>query len=236
MNDFAENYKNILFDCGLCDYATDELAARFETLTALLLEANQKMNLTAIREEKEIILKHYADCLLAAHLLPENGRLLDVGCGGGFPTLPLAIVRPGLSVTAVDSTAKKLVFVRDAAKALGLRVETLPGRAEDLGRKPDFREKFNAVTARAVAELPVLTEWCLPFVKVGGVFVAMKGASGKEELEKAKNAIKILGGSVETVEERTLGDAARVNIVVRKNKKTPEAYPRKNTIIQRSPL
>ena len=194
------------------------------------------MNLTAIREEKEIILKHYADCLLASHLLPENGRLLDVGCGGGFPTLPLAIVRPGLSVTAVDSTAKKLVFVRDAAKALGLRVETLPGRAEDLGRKPDFREKYNAVTARAVAELRVLAEWCLPFVRVGGVFVAMKGSSGKEELEKAKKAIKTLGGSVETIEERALGDALRINIVVRKISKTPTGYPRKNTIIQRSPL
>ena len=236
MSNFTENYKNILFSCGLIDYATDELAARFEELTALLFEANKKMNLTAIREEKEIILKHYADCLLTAHLLPEHGRLLDVGCGGGFPTLPLAIVRPGLSVTAVDSTAKKLVFVRDAAQALGLRVETLPGRAEDLGRRPDFREKFNAVTARAVAELPVLAEWCLPFVKVGGVFVAMKGASGQEELEKAKNAIKVLGGSVEKVEECTLGDASRVNVVVRKHKKTPAEYPRKNTVILRSPL
>ena len=236
MNTFRENYKEILLACGLERYATDGLASRFEELTVRLLEANRRMNLTAIKDERGIILKHYADCLLAAQMLPEGARVLDVGCGGGFPTLPFAIVREDLSITALDSTAKKLVFVADTAKAMGLRVKTVAGRAEELGREPVFREKFDAATARAVAALPVLSEWCLPFIRVGGVFLAMKGAAGKEELAQAQNALKVLGGEVSAVEEKALDGALRVNVLVRKVRNTPPGYPRKNAQILKNPL
>ena len=236
MESFNETFNRIFTGCGLGEYAAEGYAAKFEKLTAMLLDAGTRMNLTAIKEPEEIILKHYADSLLPAHLLPRDARLLDVGCGGGFPTLPLAIVRPDLTVTALDATAKKLTFVDAAAKELSLNVRTLSGRAEELGRDPAHREKYDAVTARAVAELSVLCEWCLPFVRVGGVFLALKGAGGKDELAAARNAIATLGGQVETVEERPLGDAARVNILIKKTAPTPQAYPRKNAQIKKAPL
>ena len=136
----------------------------------------------------------------------------------------------------MDSTGKKLQFVEICAKELNLRVRTLSGRAEELGREERYRESFDAVTARAVAALPVLCEWCLPFVRVGGVFLSMKGSGGREELKSAGNAIFRLGGKKKTVEEYTLGGAGRVNILVEKVQPTPGIYPRKNSVILKNPL
>lgn len=233
---FRENYLSIFVENGLSRFATETLAARFETLFALLTETNEKMNLTAITEEREVIFKHFADCLISEEDIPQGARLLDVGCGGGFPTLPLALARPDLSVTALDSTAKKLTFVSDCAEKLNLNVKTLAARAEEAGKMPLYREKFDAVTARAVASLPVLAEWCLPFVKVGGVFLAMKGPGGKEELEQAKNAVQVLGGKIEKANEFSLCGAVRCNILIRKTAPTPPAYPRNNGAIKKKPL
>lgn len=236
MSDFLLLYDEIFRSCGLHAYVTRENAEAFEKLTALLLDANGRMNLTAILSPRDVILKHYADCLLSAHLLPQNASLLDVGCGGGFPALPLAIARPDLHITALDATAKKLAFVDDAAKQLGLSVKTVAGRAEELGRDPSCRAAFDAVTARAVAELRILAEWCLPFLSVGGTFLAMKGSSGEEELKNARNALKILGAEVLKVEKLPLGDARRVNILIKKVRPTPRDYPRKNARIIKEPL
>ena len=233
---FAENYRRVFLEEGLGAYVTDELALKFEQLTGMLLSFNSYTNLTAITEEEEILRKHYADCLKSADLLPCGASVLDVGCGGGFPTLPLAIARPDLTVTGLDSTEKKLRFVEVCAKELDLRVRTLSGRAEELGREGLYRERFDAVTARAVASLPVLCEWCLPFVRVGGVFLSMKGASGREELRSAENAIFLLGGKKKTVEEYLLGGARRVNILLEKVQPTTMLYPRKNSVILKKPL
>lgn len=208
----------------------------WERLAELLLEWNGRMNLTAITGKEEIYRKHFADSLTAAEFLPNGATLLDVGCGGGFPTLPLALARPDLRVTALDSTAKKLRFVEAAAKELSLPVVTLCGRAEELGKGAPYRECFDCVTARAVARLPVLCEWCLPFVRVGGAFVALKGAAGEEELREAENAVALLGGKVETVRRRTVGGESRVILVIRKIAPTPAKYPRNGGQIMKKPL
>lgn len=233
---FSEIYRQTLFSCGLEEFASEKFSAQFECLTALLLEANAHLNLTAITAPEEIVLKHYADCLKIAHLLPKGAKMLDVGCGAGFPTLPVAIARPDLRIFSLDGTAKKLNFVERCAKELSLNVKILPGRAEELSTNPVYREQFDAVTARAVAELRVLCEWCLPFVKVGGVLVAMKGANGQEELATASKSLSCLGGQTKQCEEFSLSGAKRFNIVFRKTAPTPKNFPRRNSVILKNPL
>ena len=200
---FKESYFRILQENNLEKYATDALAARFEELTERLLAFNKCVNLTAITDPEEIILRHYADCLLAADAFPQGATVLDVGCGGGFPCLPLAIARPDLTITGLDSTAKKLVFVENTAKEMGLALSTVAGRAEELAHG-QMRQHFDVVTARAVAALNVLVEWSLPFLKVGGKMIALKGSGGKDELQAARNAIKTLGGSKVSLKEYEL--------------------------------
>lgn len=226
---------------GLASYLDKKKSELFYLLTERMLEENEKYNLTAITEPSRIILNHYADCALLAKYLPKGARIIDVGCGAGFPTLPLAIVREDVSILAMDSTAKRVNYVKESAELLGLsNVTTLVSRAEDAARLPEYRESFDYATARAVAEMRVLSELCLPFVKVGGAMLAMKGKNAEFELSGAKKAISILGGSGAALESVTLTGSDEVLthpiITVKKKVKTPSSYPRPYAQITKKPL
>lgn len=205
----------------------------------LLLEWNEKMNLTAITEPREVLYKHFYDCILfLKHVkVPQNARLIDVGTGAGFPGMVLKIVRPDLAVTLLDGLNKRLTFLNAVAEDLGLSVETVHLRAEDAGRNPQYRERFDLATARAVSALPTLCEYCLPLVKKGGQFVAMKGSSAAEEVAAAQNAVKILGGAKPTVAFETLtGEEQRAFVGIKKISQTPPKYPRSGGKIAKSAL
>ena len=227
---------------GLERFLQVEIEQKFFAFTERLMQANREQNLTAIRDVAGIISRHYADCLLGEELIPSGANLLDVGCGGGFPTFPLAIARGDLRITAIDSTQKKVSFVERTAKELGLsNVEAVCGRMEEDGCRK-YRERFDVVTARAVANLRVLCELTIPFVAIGGSFVAMKGMQGEEELAEAQGAIEKLGGKVEKVLRRELvcmGEngkkttETRILLVIRKVRPTPEKYPRPYAAIKK---
>lgn len=241
---FSETYTQILSSLNLSAYATPALAEKFELLYTRLVEFNSHTNLTAITDAEGVITRHFADSLTAAPLLGSTSGLsvIDVGCGGGFPTLPLAIVRPDLRFTALDSTAKKLKFVEQTASELNLPVQTLAARAEEVASpkaapSSSLRESFDLCLSRAVARLPILAELTLPFVKVGGRLIALKGADGETELAEAKTAIEKLGGSVKAVHPLTLGSAGdRMLIEIEKIAPTPTAFPRTFGQIKKKPL
>lgn len=219
----------------LSDAQTDA----FDLLAARLTEQNKVMNLTAITEPAEIVTKHFIDSLTVAAALPllPEMKVLDLGTGAGFPGLPLMILQPALKMTMLDSTAKKLHYVADTAAALGLNVQTLHARAEIAGHDPACRGKFDLVCSRAVAPLPVLCEYALPFLRVGGTLVAMKSVKAAEEMTEAKAAIKTLGGSVASIKSFTLADqSSRVLILIKKESQTPTKYPRSGTQIAKKPL
>ena len=225
----------------LSSLLTDERAEKFFSLTERMLSENEKYNLTAIKEPRKIILGHYADCATLAEYLPSGASIADIGCGAGFPTLPLAILREDLKISAIDSTAKRVAYVAETAKMLSLdNVRAITMRAEDGGKKPDYRERFDFVTARAVAELRVLSELCLPYVKCGGKMLAMKGKNAEIELEAAKGAIKSLGGGSATYKEVSLSNDEETLthpiIVINKEKKTPPMFPRPYSQISKKPL
>lgn len=212
---------------------------RFALYCAELQEWNQKMNLTAITDDEGIAVKHFADSLLPLTMaeLPQGARLVDVGSGAGFPSLPMALTRGDLRLTFLDSLQKRLRFLEQLCGKLSVEANTLHSRAEDAGRNPVHREKYDVATARAVAALPQLAEYCLPLVKPGGLFLAMKGATGREELAAAQNAITLLGGRVESVTDYALpGGDARVLIVIRKERMTQPRYPRETSQILKKPL
>lgn len=196
----------------------------------LLMEWNQKINLTAIEDDRDIIIKHFIDSFSILPYLKQPGiRLVDVGTGAGFPGLPVKVMLEALEVVLLDSLAKRVGFLDTVISELALeKIRAVHGRAEDFGVKPDYREKFDVSTARAVAGLPVLLEYCLPFLKTGGIFIAMKGSS-TEEVENSRKALEILGGKIEEVRELTLpfSDIKRNIIIVKKYRQTPTKYPRK---------
>ena len=238
---FSALFRQFLAIHDLSEYADKPLIDQFYELTRLMSEKNQVMNLTAIRDVERIIPLHYVDCLLAAEYLPHGASVIDVGCGGGFPTLPLAIARPDITVFGVDSTEKKVRYVQETADRLGLKVQTAAARAEDLAKDPAYREKFDVATSRAVARLNILDELCLPFVKNGGRAVILKGAAGAEELEEATVGIETLGGDIADILEFNLkvadGDEEqRTVILIDKMRKTPPSYPRAFGQIKKKPL
>ena len=222
----------------LTEYQLQQFALYYERL----IEWNQKMNLTAITDRGEVYLKHFYDSLTAAFYVDFSRRkirLCDVGAGAGFPGLPLKIAFPHLQITIVDSLKKRIGFLQELVEDLQLEdVELYHDRAESFGRRREHREQYDIVTARAVANMPVLSEYCLPLAKPDGLFIALKGASGKEELKAARKAIKLLGGSLEAFHSFTLPieNSERSIIVIKKEKKTPKKYPRKPGIPARDPL
>lgn len=239
---FFSEYARIFGENALSQFVTDELGDKFYRLTEFMLAQNAVMNLTAITEPSEIILKHYADSLTAAEHIENGAKIIDVGCGAGFPSLPLAIARPDLSVTALDSTDKRIVYVRECASLLGLdNLTAVTARAEDAAR--DMRGRFDYATARAVARLNILAEYCIPFLRVGGIFLPMKAKSGAEEMEEAKNAFNVLRAKVVFSKEFFLTDSksegeAQTRFIAKIEKvgETEKIYPRNNSQIKKKPL
>ena len=212
---------------------------RFAVYARLLQEWNEKINLTAITETKEVLVKHFVDSLTLLNVLeiPTGAKLIDVGTGAGFPGMALLIARPDLQVTLLDSTAKKLRVLEDILAHLELRAELLHARAEEAGRTAAYREQFDVATARAVANLRELSEYCLPFVRVGGVFAAMKSVSAEEELSGAKAALRQLSGKVKGVETFTIPDAGERSIIlIEKHAPLSPKFPRPSAKIAKFPL
>ncbi len=219
---------------------SEEKALVLERLKDRLVESNRILNLTAILDDEGIILKHLVDSCACLPYIPAGAKACDIGCGGGFPSLVISILREDVSVFAVDSVTKKVNYVKETGKLFGLNIDTSNRRAEDLGKDPEYREKFDIVTARAVGRLNLLSELCLPLVALGGAFVAMKAQTTKEELKEAETAISLLGGKVERVVSYTLTNGEenleRAIVIIRKVKPTPVAYPRNNSQIAKKPL
>jgi len=217
----------------------DEQLRRFDLLSELLVEQNKTMNLTAITDPDGIAVKHFADSIsvLSAAEIPQGARILDVGTGAGFPGIPLLIMRPDIDLTMIDSTAKKLKYVENTVNELGLIATTLHTRAEEAGQSKEYREKFDFVCSRAVAALNVLCEYCLPFVRQNGLFIAMKGAKAQEEIDAAKGAIKTLGGKIVAEKSFSLSDGGeRTLVVIKKISQVPPKYPRPSAQIAKKPL
>lgn len=212
---------------------------RLNTYGNLLLEWNEKINLTAITEPEEVLFKHFYDCLLfLKHVdVPQNATVIDVGTGAGFPGVVLKIARPDIKLTLLDGLNKRLTFLNGVLTAIGLEADCVHARAEDGGKTPALREKFDIACARAVANLPVLCEYCIPFVKVGGRFVAMKGEKAAEELAAAQNAYKLLGCEKPTIICESLREnESRAFIISKKISQTPPKYPRIGGKIKKSAL
>ena len=224
----------------------DTACQKLDRYAELLVDWNQRMNLTAITDPHGIVLKHFTDSLTALSVLPKkNGlSLIDVGTGAGFPGIPLALVRPDIRLTLLDSLNKRLIFLKEVCDELGIRAELIHARAEEGGRNPKLREKFDAATARAVAAMPVLSEYCLPFVKVGGCFIAMKGPDSDAEIQAAKRVVELLGGKVTEAKALSLPHLPRDGVeqqerrlfVIEKTKPTPPRFPRQSAKISKEPL
>lgn len=205
----------------------------------ILNKWNERINLTAIEEDKDVIVKHFIDSLSILPIIKDDAmRLIDVGTGAGFPGLPIKIARESIDVILLDSLDKRVKFLNEVIKENNLSgIKALHARAEEKGVLPEFREKFDICTARAVASLPVLVEYCLPFVKLGGCFIAMKGSS-TDELKDSKKALDIMGGKIEEVKEFNLpfNNGKRNIIIIRKFRHTPTKYPRKAGKPSKAPL
>lgn len=222
---------------ALSETQTDQ----FMQYLSLLLEWNEKMNLTAITDPVEVVQKHFIDCIsVLPHLDLQGGEtMIDVGTGAGFPGVPLKIANPALQVTLLDALQKRLTFLDTLTQSLDLYDVTLVhSRAEDGGQNPDLREQFDLCVSRAVANLAVLLEYCLPFVKVGGKLAALKGPDATQEIEQAQNALQILGGKVTAVIPITIPhtDLQHQLVLVEKIAPTPQRYPRKAGKISKKPL
>lgn len=219
---------------------TENQYEQFQKYFELLAEWNEKMNLTAITDESGVALKHFTDSLSLLNFvdIPQNSSLADVGTGAGFPGVVLKIARPDIKITLIDSLNKRLVFLGEVCAQLGIEAELIHSRAEDGARDEKLRESFDFAVSRAVARMNVLSEYCLPYVKVGGAFCAMKGAQANEEFKESLNAINTLGGKLEKKYffELPENGGERAIAVVRKVKNTPQKYPRQSGKIKAKAL
>lgn len=229
--------------CEICApfgvHLTPEVLDRLDIYANLLIETNKQFNLTAITEPEDMTVKHFADSLsiLGFADFSQNAKVIDVGTGAGFPGAVLKIARPDLKLTFLDSTKKKLGFIDNVLKECGLAGETLHARAEEAGQSKAYREQYDFAVARAVAALPNLSEYCLPFVKVGGAFISMKAAASDEELSSARSAIRLLGGNLEKDDLFDLVEnTPRRIFTIRKISQTPPKYPRPSAQIAKKPL
>ena len=218
---------------------TDEQYEKFLTYSNMLVEWNNKCNLTAILDAEGISLKHFYDSVFPFMDIDfsKNARIIDVGTGAGFPSVPLKIMNNAINLTLLDSLNKRINFLNELSNKLELNANCVHGRAEEFGQKPAFRERFDVATARAVASLAELCEYCMPFVKVGGIFVSLKGSNGLDEVEKSKNAIEILGGEIIKAENYKLpNNDGRTIVIIKKISHTPTKYPRNKGQMTKKPL
>lgn len=237
-SDIYQLFKREIFDLGI--NITEEQMDLFKKYGNILQEYNNHTNLTAITKTKDIYIKHFLDSAFVIKKLDKNYcyNLLDVGSGAGFPGVPIKILLPSIKLKLIDSSEKKCKFLNYLSKELNIKYDVLRGRAEDFGKKEEFREKFDVVVSRAVSQLNILCEYCMPFVKTGGIFMAMKGPDAENEIFMAKRCISELGGMIEEIQKSELVEknGERNLVVIRKLKNTPNKYPRKTPNIIKKPL
>lgn len=217
----------------------DRAIDRLDLYAEMLVETNKTLNLTAITDPTEIVYKHFIDSLslLTCINFQEGAKVIDVGTGAGFPGVVLLIARPDLKMTLLDGTNKRLVFIQNVLDAIGLDADVVHMRAEIAGKDTKYREQFDIATARAVASLNILGEYCMPFVKLGGIFAPMKSAKTDEEVKSAKGAIKLLGGRIDKINELNINNyGERYLIITKKISQTPPKYPRASAQISKKPL
>lgn len=234
---FYREMKNKGEEIGI-DFSVEQLWKTYRYME-LLIDWNQKINLTAITEPKEIIQKHFIDSLTINKNIKNAKKVVDIGTGAGFPGVPLGIMNEKTEMFLVDSLNKRIIFLEEVVKELNLKNITLiHARAEDFGKKEEYREKFDIAVSRAVANLSTLSEYLVPLVKIGGKVISMKASDASEEINNAKKAINVLGGAIENVEELTLpeSDIGRTIVTIRKERSTPSRYPRKAGLPSKEPI
>lgn len=236
-----KEFKNIInnYSKKINILLNEEQIEKFYKYMNLLIEWNKKINLTAIIEPKEIILKHFIDSLTINKYIKDNSKIADVGTGAGFPGIPLKIIRPDIQLVLVDSLNKRINFLNEVIEQLNLKnIETIHIRIEEFGQNTKYREKFDYSTARAVANLSTLSEYLLPIVKVGGQVICMKGSNIQDEINQSKKALSILGGTLNNIEEFKLAETENTRniILIDKIKNTPNKYPRKAGLPAKDPI
>lgn len=218
---------------------TEYQLEQFNIYAKMLVEWNEKINLTAITDPEQIVIKHFYDCALILKNcdIKQNASIIDVGTGAGFPGVVLKILRPDIKLTLLDSLNKRVIFLTELCAALKIDATTIHARAEDAAQKQELREQFDIATARAVARLNILCEYCIPFVKKGGIFLSLKGPAANEEAAEAKNAIKVLGGELCKICTETIAeDEQRCFVFIKKVSQTPPKYPRISAKLKKQPL